>query len=309
MKKIMLFLPGFLFAHAVFAQNYWTLSGTNIYNNNTGNVGIGVTNPAAPLHVAAPGHPSFCVGLLNSSGVPEGNMANTVAQIQSSISAVAYNSASTSTNGAVAWNYYNNGTSPSWSGALLQYSGTAVSGNLYGVTAANQGAMIFQNVSNGVIASNGANIIISPNSLPTAYFLANGSVGIGTSNTYSYSLAVNGSAIFTEAVVKLNANWPDYVFEKDFRLPSLKSVAEYARINGHLPGMPSAESVAKSGIDLGSTEAKLLEKIEELTLYTAELQKKVEKLETANQALEAAEDKLESIQQQIDALKKRGSKL
>ena len=132
---------------------------------------------------------------------------------------------------------------------------------------------------------------------------SSGSVGIGTANTYTYSLAVNGSAIFTQAVVKLNNNWPDYVFQPGYRLPSLKSVEEYIRANNHLQGLPSADSVEKNGLDLGSTQAKLLEKIEELTLYTIELQKKVEKLETANKELEATDKKMEGIQEQIDALK------
>jgi hypothetical protein len=131
--------------------------------------------------------------------------------------------------------------------------------------------------------------------------LANGSVGIGTSNTYSYTLAVNGSAIFTQAVVKLNANWPDYVFKKKYRLPSLKSVEEYVKTNNHLPGLPSADSVQKNGLDLGSTQAKMLEKIEELTLYTIQLQQQVDQLRAENK-------KFASLQQQIDELKKATSK-
>ena len=119
---------------------------------------------------------------------------------------------------------------------------------------------------------------------------SSGSVGIGTSNTYSYMLAVNGSAIFTQAVVKLNANWPDYVFKKEYQLPSLKSVEEYVRTNNHLPGLPSADSVQKGGLDLGSTQAKLLEKIEELTLYTIELQKQVEKLEGLRKRIDELEE-------------------
>ena len=94
-----------------------------------------------------------------------------------------------------------------------------------------------------------------------------GSVGIGTANTYSYSLAVNGSAIFTQAVVKLNANWPDYVFKKDYPLPAPDSLARYIDANHHQPDMPTADSVVKNGLDLGSTQAILLKKIEELTLY------------------------------------------
>jgi hypothetical protein len=130
-----------------------------------------------------------------------------------------------------------------------------------------------------------------------------GQVGIGTTNTAGYLLAVNGSAIFTKAVVKLNSNWPDYVFKKEYLLPSLKKVEEYITLNNRLPGMPSADSVQTNGVDLGSTQAKLLEKIEELTLYTIDLQKQVDQLKTANTELAATNKKLENFQRQLDELK------
>ena len=144
-------------------------------------------------------------------------------------------------------------------------------------------------------------LVLAPWSVATSTGLglrisSSGSVGIGTSNTYSYMLAVNGSAIFTQVVVKTFGNWPDYVFKKEYQLPSLKSVEAYVRTNHHLPDLPSADSVEKNGLDLGSTQAKLLEKIEELTLYTIELQKQVDKLKETNK-------QQEGLQQQIDELK------
>lgn len=123
-----------------------------------------------------------------------------------------------------------------------------------------------------------------------------GPIGIGTTNTYTYSLAVNGSAIFTQAVVKLNANWPDYVFKKGYQRPSLASLAHFIKANNRLPGLPSADSVAKNGIDLGDTQTLLLKKIEELTLYIIEQDKKIDALEKTNKRLDA-------LQAQIDELK------
>lgn len=103
-------------------------------------------------------------------------------------------------------------------------------------------------------------------------------VGINTTDTKGYMFAVAGSAVFTSAVVKLQSNWPDYVFTRKYRLPSLQSLATYIGSNGHLPGIPNAAEVEKKGLDLGATEAKLLEKIEELTLYTIDLQKQIDEL-------------------------------
>jgi len=103
-----------------------------------------------------------------------------------------------------------------------------------------------------------------------------GNVGINTTSTSNYKLSVNGSAIFTQAVVKLYANWPDYVFKKNYRLPSLSSVARYIRAHDHLSDLPPADDVKKNGIDLGANQAVLLKKIEELTLYIIEQDKKLQ---------------------------------
>lgn len=114
---------------------------------------------------------------------------------------------------------------------------------------------------------------------------SNGKVFIGipdgstTSNIANYSLAVDGSALFTKAVVKLKSSWPDYVFHADYKLPRLSEIESFIKQNGHLPEMPTAADIEKNGIDLGENQASLLKKIEELTLILIELEKKVEKLE------------------------------
>jgi len=111
----------------------------------------------------------------------------------------------------------------------------------------------------------------------------NGNVGIGTASDFGYKLEVNGNAIFNKVVVKPYP-WADYVFHKDYHLPSLDSVAKYIETNSHLPGIPSADSVARSGVDVGANQALLLKKIEELTLYVIEQKKELDELkrEVAN---------------------------
>ena len=92
-----------------------------------------------------------------------------------------------------------------------------------------------------------------------------------------HSLVVNGSALFTMATVKLNSNWPDYVFTKDYDLKTLEEVEQFILDKGHLPNIPSAKEVSESGINLGEMNANLLKKIEELTLYLVEQNKKIKK--------------------------------
>ncbi len=104
-----------------------------------------------------------------------------------------------------------------------------------------------------------------------------GNVGIGIS-TPNHKLEVAGTIRAKEVKIE-NSNWPDYVFSKNYKLPSLHEVARHIEENKHLPGIPSAEEVSKEGINVSEMQAKLLQKIEELTLYTIEQNKRIEALE------------------------------
>jgi hypothetical protein len=75
-----------------------------------------------------------------------------------------------------------------------------------------------------------------------------------------------------------NGNWPDFVFEDNYTLPSLMEVEQFITTNKHLPNVPSAAEVEQNGVDLGEMDKILLQKIEELTLYTIEQQKQIELL-------------------------------
>ncbi|WP_316810307.1 hypothetical protein [Pedobacter heparinus] len=101
-----------------------------------------------------------------------------------------------------------------------------------------------------------------------------GKVGIGTT-TPTEKLSVNGKIRAHEIKVE-TANWPDYVFTKDYQLLSLQQTEQHIKEKGHLPGIPSAAEAKSNGIDLGEMNAKLLQKIEELTLHLIEQNKKIE---------------------------------
>ena len=120
-----------------------------------------------------------------------------------------------------------------------------------------------------------------------------GNMGIGTTDTKGYKLAVNGK-IRTQEIKVEAANWPDYVFAKDYKLPSLKETEEYIKMKGHLPGIPSAEEVKANGVDLGEMNIKLLKKIEELTLHLIEKDKTITKLEKLNERVEKLESQMKN---------------
>ena len=110
----------------------------------------------------------------------------------------------------------------------------------------------------------------------------NKSVMIGvvaaTKTNADYKLYVEKGILAEKVKVSANANWPDYVFGKDYSLMPLKEVENYITTNNHLPEVPSAEVIAKDGLDLGKMDATLLKKVEELTLYLIEQSKEIQML-------------------------------
>lgn len=87
----------------------------------------------------------------------------------------------------------------------------------------------------------------------------------------SYRLSVDGRIRARE--VKVYSGWADHVFEAGYELMPLSEVEAYIALHGHLPGLPSAAEVAANGVDLGESQALLLEKVEELTLHLIKLEK------------------------------------
>ena len=104
---------------------------------------------------------------------------------------------------------------------------------------------------------------------------------VDASNTpLPYNLFVSQGIMTEKVKVALlnSSDWADYVFKPDYQLMPLNEVQSFIAKNGHLPNVPSAEEVAEAGIDVAKMDAKLLEKIEELTLYMIELKKENEVL-------------------------------
>ncbi len=147
----------------------------------------------------------------------------------------------------------------------------------------------------------------------TNYFqtlnLVDDNVSIGTTDPKGYKLAVNGSVIATSMTVKVYANWPDYVFKKDYQLPSLQSVKTYIDQNQHLPEVPSEQEIAKNGLNLGEMNKLLMKKVEELTLYLIEKDKKDTeqntKISLQNKQANEQAKRIEELESQVKFLMKK----
>jgi hypothetical protein len=92
-------------------------------------------------------------------------------------------------------------------------------------------------------------------------------------------LSVYGAIAAKEIVVEeTSGRWADFVFEDDYNLMPLEELDKSIKENRKLPGIPSSEDVAKKGLKIAENQAKLLQKIEELTLYVIDLQKQCNEL-------------------------------
>ncbi|AFD07516.1 hypothetical protein [Solitalea canadensis] len=127
-----------------------------------------------------------------------------------------------------------------------------------------------------------------------------GNIGIGTNDPKGYKLAVVGKIRATEIKVEATP-WPDYVFMPNYNLPSLQETEQHIKEKGHLPGIPSAEEVKNNGVDLGEMNAKLLQKIEELTLHLIEQNKQ---LQTKTDEIIELREHYKKIESQLTELKK-----
>jgi hypothetical protein len=96
-----------------------------------------------------------------------------------------------------------------------------------------------------------------------------------------YLLNVKGKVVAEEILVQLSSQWPDYVFNKNYKLMQLPELKKYISQNNHLPEVPSADQM-KDGIAVGDMNKLLMQKVEELTLYVLQLNEEIQALKARN---------------------------
>jgi hypothetical protein len=171
-------------------------------------------------------------------------------------------------------------------GRTMNVGGTGI--NFYTANESAFGGAVFPTDTSLVLWSNsGANnyLVMQPSwgnagvgtYTPNAKFHVNGTQLIGGNNDRIGTgclLSVAGKIITPELIIQAVAFWPDYVFDKNYKLMPLAELEKSIAKNKHLPNIPSATEIEKNGISVGEMSKKLIEKVEELTLYIIELNKK-----------------------------------
>lgn len=134
-----------------------------------------------------------------------------------------------------------------------------------------------------------------------------GSVGIGTNPVSNFMLAVNGGiACKNDVFITLTGiTWPDYVFMPTYRLKPLSQLEQEIDSLGHLPEMPSAQTVETEGMSVTTITTTVVKKVEELTLYTIDQQKQLDALAKDNAELKKQTEQLLKRNEELNALIER----
>lgn len=267
MKKIFAVLVMVLFGTMTFAQ--WSAGPGNLYMLSAGNVGIGTSAPTFALQIEkTTGAAQF---VMNTTATPTGTGTFNLGQ---------YDMRWNGNTGAFYRNVLRKNMTTGHVEMMQNVRNTA--GAFMNFIYVDLDAQRFE-IQSGIldaVFNNSGNFFI--NNGPTQ----GGAVGIGTTGIASgVKLQVGGKVKCQEVEVAVTP-WPDHVFKAGYSLLPLNEVEAYVNANKHLPGVPSEEEVAANGVNVGSMNATLLQKVEELTLYMINLQKENDALKVRVSNLE-----------------------
>jgi len=268
-------------ATVIFGVSFFTSYAQNTFPS-SGRVGIGTTSPNATLEIHRGTAP---FGTLIIGGTQHGSVFNNLAEENTFIRA--------GKNGSTVFiNDIHNGNV-----SIAAGGGRTFIGGYLGAAPLNTAALEVGGPTN-LPHSMQATILFHHHSVlahqlryngGNLYLEATGN-GYGTNNNPNFYV---GGKIGAREVRVTTSAWPDFVFVPTYRLRPLSEVEAFIQQNGHLPEVPSAKQVEKEGLDVAKTDAMLLQKIEELTLYMIQIQKENQ---TLKENIQLMKNKLEALE-------------
>ncbi|NUQ25000.1 MAG: hypothetical protein HUU34_13695 [Saprospiraceae bacterium] len=205
----------------------------------SGRIGLGIMTPATSLHIPSEG---YQIGF----------------------------------NAAISDNFYNTSDVAAGVRALRWYNGNYGSGNLYMSLTQTGNLGIGEEKPQERLVVKGNALIKGKETIQDRLFV--GTDYTPHSSLSNYRIFTDGGILCTEVKILFTQNWPDYVFDNNYRLMELKEVEEFIKNNRHLPDVPNVHDIQDNGIDVGEMNAILLRKIEEITLYIIYQNNEIEQL-------------------------------
>jgi hypothetical protein len=294
--KVMVTVVIVMAAMSVSGQT-WNTNGTHIYNLNSGNVGIGISSPMKTLDVSG----DVSLGLAGSifakrqdnsyheffSMDPNDdiiiNRSSIVDDLPSNIFMILGNGKYFQIRNSLNQRLFEiNGINGYMSTGTIMLG---LGGRLFATRSDGSRQEMFSLDNNNDIIINRASIVegVASNLIfgigPNRNFDLRGSSNnvLLRVKEATGDIFVNGKITTKEIEVKIDV-WADYVFQDDYQLKPLNEVEAFIKEHKHLPGIPSEKEITENGLSVGEMNQKMMEKIEELTLYVIELQKEIETL-------------------------------
>jgi hypothetical protein len=242
-----------------------------------GSIGIGTTAPGAILDVATPLNPGALGTVL--ARLPEGNASGAGTYLGIKGYNTQLNGNITNVNNVVSF---------------------AIEHSFYGITNSSINFLRGGSTSGGSISFN------TNNNTEVMRLLSTGNVLIGQTSqkNTAYKLDVKGYVRADQIVV--NADGSDFVFDPAYKLYPLSFVKKYINQNHHLPEIASAKEMQTEGLNVGGLQMKLLQKVEELTLYTISSDKQIQEqatiIEQQTVTVKELREEIEQLKQQMQLL-------
>jgi hypothetical protein len=123
---------------------------------------------------------------------------------------------------------------------------------------------------------------------------------INASIKNKYSAFITGGVLSEDYAIAPKSTWADHVFKPGYELQNLNEEENYIKTNSHLPNIPTAAEVKENGYSLHDMNVKLLQKVEELTLYSIEQNKEIEQLKKAVSSYEMLLEKVNRLESRIN---------